>query len=78
MKGDPDFLGKGTHNYRAPEIIDGNCFDPFAADIYSVGSFSLFLLLVASLISKTRNLTMLICLSSLEMNALCIGLHWLN
>lgn len=28
---------KGTANYRAPEVIENNCKDLFAADIYSLG-----------------------------------------
>jgi len=36
--------GCGTRNYRAPEMRDSSCRDPFAADIYSLGIF-LFVLL---------------------------------
>jgi len=35
--GDEDQLGKGTINFRAPEVINKDCTDPFAADIYSAG-----------------------------------------
>lgn len=37
-------LGKGTRNYRAPEIQECQCSDPYAADIYSAGVI-LFLLM---------------------------------
>jgi len=40
---DKRVTGKGTVNYRAPEIIEGCCKDPQAADIYSAG-IALFLL----------------------------------
>jgi len=43
MPDDKKVTGKGTVNYRAPEIIEGCCKDPQAADIYSAG-ISLFLL----------------------------------
>jgi Serine/threonine protein kinase len=37
MKRDPEILGRGTRNYRAPEVIKRACTDPEAADIYSAG-----------------------------------------
>lgn len=48
MKGDTDVKGKGTVGYRAPEVIDDNVEDPFAADIYSLG-IMLFTFVVGSL-----------------------------
>src|SRR5690606_5457236 len=35
--GDDSIRGKGTINFRAPEIKDYECKKPFAADIYSAG-----------------------------------------
>jgi len=35
--GDWTYLGIGTTHYRAPEVKDGTCIDPFVADIYSAG-----------------------------------------
>lgn len=29
-------LNRGTKNYRAPEILAGNCANPAAADIFSM------------------------------------------
>jgi len=37
MSEDGQVVTKGTKNYRAPEIIEGSCTDPYAADIYSAG-----------------------------------------
>ena len=37
LKGDPIIQGKGTEHYRAPEVRDGCCKYPLAADIYSAG-----------------------------------------
>jgi serine/threonine protein kinase len=42
-EGDDYVNGGGTQFYRAPELIDDNCKDPPAADIYSAGIF-LFIL----------------------------------
>jgi len=44
MKSDMGILGAGTRNYRAPEVKDLSCADPFAADVYSAGVI-LFVLL---------------------------------
>lgn len=38
-------MSSGTKNYRAPEIKNGTCKDPQAADIYSMGII-LFMLVV--------------------------------
>jgi len=43
MPEDKKVTGRGTVNYRPPEMIEGSCKDPQAADIYSLG-ISLFLL----------------------------------
>ena len=48
MKNDSKFLGLGTPNFRAPEILKGICKNPKVADIYSAGII-LFALLVKSL-----------------------------
>jgi serine/threonine protein kinase len=37
MKGDKKIRGQGTKYFRAPEIIEGSCANPEAADIYSAG-----------------------------------------
>lgn len=37
IKGDPKIRSKGTENFRAPELKESRCEDPFAADIYSLG-----------------------------------------
>lgn len=37
QSGDPKVRGKGTQYYRAPELKNGVCKQPFAADIYSLG-----------------------------------------
>jgi len=37
MKGDKKISGQGTKYFRAPEIIEGSCEIPDAADIYSAG-----------------------------------------
>lgn len=36
VEGDPSLLGYGTPNYRAPEVKEGKCSNPFSADIYSL------------------------------------------
>jgi len=36
-EGDSNIIGKGTQNYRAPEIQEKTCADPISADIYSAG-----------------------------------------
>jgi len=36
-KGDSQIRGSGTRFYRGPELINGNCTDPQAADIFSAG-----------------------------------------
>jgi serine/threonine protein kinase len=36
-KKDGKIVGRGTENYRAPEIKDRTCKNPFASDIYSLG-----------------------------------------
>jgi len=43
MEEDVEVVTQGTKNYRAPEIFNGSCLDPRAADIYSAG-IVLFLL----------------------------------
>jgi len=42
--GDENVSGRGTKNYRAPELRERSCTDPFAADIYAAGVI-LFVLL---------------------------------
>jgi serine/threonine protein kinase len=37
VKGDTRIRGKGTRNYRAPELKNKECSDPFAVDLYSLG-----------------------------------------
>ncbi len=37
VSGDRKVVSRGTSNYRPPEIIRGNCQDPQAADVYSLG-----------------------------------------
>lgn len=37
MKNRSEIMSKGTENFRAPEIMQGACEDPEAADIFSVG-----------------------------------------
>lgn len=37
IKGDKSIRTRGTANYRAPELREKRCFDPVAADIYSLG-----------------------------------------
>mmetsp|Transcript_7810 Transcript_7810/g.7056 ORF Transcript_7810/g.7056 Transcript_7810/m.7056 type:complete len:264 (+) Transcript_7810:230-1021(+) len=37
QKGDTRFHGKGTENYRAPEVQNGKMENPFAADVYAAG-----------------------------------------
>lgn len=37
IEGDPQIISRGTKNYRAPELIQGRCRNPNAADIYSAG-----------------------------------------
>jgi len=37
VEGDRTVRGKGTCNYRSPELMERNCEDPKAADIYSAG-----------------------------------------
>lgn len=37
MTGDIMTLGRGTKNFRAPEIILNKCDDPKIADLYSLG-----------------------------------------
>ena len=37
MEEDIEVVTKGTKNYRAPEIFNGTCQDPRAADVYSAG-----------------------------------------
>jgi polo-like kinase 1 len=38
IKGDPEIIGRGTTNYRAPEILNEKReIDPFKADIFSLG-----------------------------------------
>mmetsp|Transcript_9623 Transcript_9623/g.8282 ORF Transcript_9623/g.8282 Transcript_9623/m.8282 type:complete len:127 (-) Transcript_9623:540-920(-) len=34
---DGEISDKGSENYRAPELKNGNCLDPYAADVYSLG-----------------------------------------
>jgi len=36
-EGDDSVSGSGTPYYRAPEMLEGECYDPQAADIYSAG-----------------------------------------
>ncbi len=48
IKNDLYYLGKGTANFRAPEIIQGKCRRPKAADIYSLGMM-LFIMMSGSL-----------------------------
>ena len=43
VPGDSRIKSRGTKNYRAPEIMENKCTDPYAADIYSAGVI-LFLL----------------------------------
>jgi len=43
MRGDFRSISRGTRNYRPPEIRDGCCQDPYAADIYSA-AITLFVL----------------------------------
>jgi len=47
-KDDIVILSKGTLNYRAPEIANEGCRDPFKSDVYSLGII-LFLLVVGNL-----------------------------
>ena len=37
IEGDWNILGRGTKNYRAPELKKDTCTDAFATDIYSAG-----------------------------------------
>jgi len=37
VEGDRNVRGKGTCNYRSPELMERNCEDPKAADLYSAG-----------------------------------------
>lgn len=37
-------IGRGTKNYRCPELREETCYDPYAADVYSAGII-LFVLL---------------------------------
>jgi len=37
IEGDQNLMGKGTQNYRAPEIMQPQCLDTIPADIYSAG-----------------------------------------
>jgi len=48
MKDDMFLMGKGTNNFRAPEVIKGKCRNPKAADIYSLGMI-LFVMMTGSL-----------------------------
>lgn len=43
MRGDDRVLGYGTADYRSPELLGGECQDPFAADIYSAGCILFFM-----------------------------------
>jgi [calcium/calmodulin-dependent protein kinase] kinase len=36
MTGDLKLRGRGTLNFRSPELQNGNCQDPFKADIFSI------------------------------------------
>jgi len=37
VEGDANMMGRGTLNYRAPEIQNSTCLNPNSADIYSAG-----------------------------------------
>lgn len=42
--GDNFIMSRGTKHLRAPEMVNGDCLDPYAADIFSAGIF-LFLMM---------------------------------
>jgi serine/threonine protein kinase len=44
IKNDTCFKGRGTVNYRGPEVITGTCRNPFQSDIFSAGIILLTIL----------------------------------
>jgi len=55
VKGDKNLIKKGTKFYRAPEVLNETCDDPFKADIFSAG-IVLFVLKSGGILPQHENL----------------------
>mmetsp|Transcript_5267 Transcript_5267/g.4453 ORF Transcript_5267/g.4453 Transcript_5267/m.4453 type:complete len:145 (+) Transcript_5267:380-814(+) len=54
VQGDKEIISRGSHSFRAPEIAQGTCKNPQAADIYSLGCV-LFTFITGMLPYKEKN-----------------------
>lgn len=57
VEGDDKIKGNGTESYRAPELMNRCCRDPWAADIYSAGVILFFMKTQGSLPLPEKSLS---------------------